>query len=516
MKKITELFLYGTVFLTGAAVLVIEIAAVRMLSPYYGSSLYVFSSVLTIILAALSLGYYVGGRLADRVPKSEPLFALISISGLLTLLAQFLAAEVLPLAEGVFSTMTGPLIFGFFFFFAPGFLLGIVSPYLVKLLSLDRSHAEIGSIAGTVFFSGTLGSITGSLLSGFLLIPLFGIRHSMVGTGVVLIVLGVVGMFLYGFLHAKVSPFVIVARFRAFILFTIVGAVMLLALIYRGVTPFPHTVLYRSDGVYGHIVVYEAVHQGHPMRGLKRDTNNESATYLDSYDLVFEYTQFATWYKRLMPDAQEFLMIGGGAYSVPRTLLARDPDLNVTVVEIEPDLFPLAVEYFDVPKTERLANHVMDGRVFLNENTKQFDVIFLDAFGTNLTIPAHLATKEYFERVKSSMSDEGVFIINYIGYIDGEAPTLTGSLTKTLASVFPNMEMYGMYAEKRDRMQNIVYILRNGTDPIDISGEEITLYTGGKKSVDGMKLSMDQYLVDEEVIFTDDRAPIEFLMSKQY
>ena len=516
MKKLSELLLYITVFLTGAAVLVIEVAAVRMLSPYYGSSLYVFSSVLTIILAALSFGYYIGGRLADRKPQHEPLYVLIMVSGLLTLLAEFLSVHILPIAQSMFSVMSGPLVLGFLFFFAPSLLLGIVSPYLVKLLALTRAHNEIGQVAGTVFFWGTIGSITGSLLSGFVLIPLLGIRHSMSGTGILLVLLGLFGLLTYETFRSKTSVFIMVARYRGLLLFALVGAAILLNSIYNTVTPFPYTVLYRSDGVYGHILVYEAEHQGRPFRGLQRDTNNESAIYLDSYDSVFEYTQFAEWYKRLVPETKRFLMIGGGAYSVPRTLLARDPSIHIEVAEIEPDLFPLAKRFFDVPSTTRLVNHLMDGRVFLNQNKEPFDVIFLDAFGTDLTLPAHLATKEFYERVKQNMSPEGVLIVNYIGVLGTNAPTLTGSLTKTLHSVFPNMNVYAVYPEHTDWRQNIIFVLRNGTNPIDLSGEQLRLRDGGRALTDSMVIPFDTYLGPQELVFTDDKAPIEFLMLKQY
>jgi spermidine synthase len=515
MFRLSEFFLYKTVFLTGAAVLVIEIAAVRMLSPYYGASLYVFSSVLTIILAALASGYYIGGRLADRLPRHETLYAVITVSGLLTLLAQFLASTVLPFAEGIFSVMTGPLIFGFFLFFTPSFLLGIVSPYLVKLLVSNRSHSEVGSVAGTVFFFGTLGSITGSLLSGFVLIPLFGIRHAMSSTGVILVLIGIMGILFYEQLRTHLSPFVMVRRYRAFLFFIGISTALLLGLIYNTTIPFLHTVLYRSDGMYGHITIYETDHKGHPLRILKRDINNESAVYLDSYDLVFEYTQFAEWYKTLVPEAERFLMIGGGAYSIPRTLLARDEDLEVVVAEIEPDLFPLARRFFDLGTSTRLTNYLMDGRVFLNQNEKPFDVIFLDAFGTDHTLPAHLTTIEFFEQVKSNMSPEGILIINYIGYPSGIAPTLTGSLIKTVSSVFPNMRAYALYPGSHAIRQNIVFVLRNGSMPIDLHGKEIRLYDDAHHFVDDLEIGVNQYLVDDELIFTDDRAPIEFLLINQ-
>ncbi len=516
MKKLATLFLYKTVFLTGAAVLVIEVAAVRMLSPYYGASLYVFSSVLTIILSALALGYYLGGRLADRVPRYEPFYFIIAASGVLTLLTEVMAIHMLPSSGGAFSVMSGPLIFGLVLFFLPALLLGVVSPYLVKLVSLAYSAEEIGRVAGTVFFWGTVGSITGSLLSGFVLIPFLGIRLSMVGTGVLLAVLGLAGIFIYGWLHERTSPFVLIARYRTLLLLLTITVILLVTLIYRPTAPAPYTVLYESDGVYGHIVVYEIANAGLTVRALKRDTNNESAVFLELYDSVFEYTQFAEWYPDLVPDAKRYLMVGGGAYSVPRTILERDPDIEVVVAEIEPDLYPLAERFFDLTPSPRLTNHVIDGRVFLNTNDEPFDVIFLDAFGTDLSIPAHLATQEYFALMKDNLTPGGVLIMNYIGTLDGEVPSMTGSLTKTLTSVFPNVKMYGIHNNEPARKQNIVYIARNGDTPIVLNDRSVRLMSGGSRKVALMDVPVEEQAVSGELTFTDDRAPIEYLMLKQY
>ena len=523
MKRASEFFLYATVFLTGAAVLVIEIAAVRMLSPYYGASLYVFSSVLTIILSALSIGYYVGGKLADRSPHHEPLYACITLSGLLTLLAQFFGSYILPRAEGIFNVMSGPLLFGFLLFFIPALLLGIDSPYLVKLLASVRKKDEIGSVAGTVFFWGTIGSIVGSLLTGFVLIPLLGIRSTMVGTGLMLVVLGVLGLLLYEKLHSDRSFFIMVHRFREFLFFTLVSVIVVLGLIYRTTMPFPYTVLYESDGVYGHIKVFQTEHEGRTLRALKRDTNYESAMYLDSYDSVFDYMQFAERYKKLVPETRNLLMIGGGGYTLPRTILARDPYVQITVVEIEPDLFPLAQRYFDVPSTTRLTNHSVDGRVFLTtyKSKEKFDVVFLDAFGTDLSLPAHLATHDFFKTLKDTIAREGVLIINYIGFLDGEAPTLTGSLVKTLHTVFPNMKMFAINYENRSERQNIVFVLRNGSKPIHFDGETIRRFDTAKTvgadpvAINDMEIQISSYLSEHEIVFTDDKAPVEYLMLKQ-
>ena len=159
------------VFITGACVLVVEVVATRILSPFYGNTIFTVSSVISVILAALSLGYYVGGRLSDRHPNLRWFFGLITISGVSLLFFHLLGIMLLPFLGKVLSISSGPLISSIFLFFFPAFLLGMLSPYAVKLQSVYFPQQGIGSVSGNIFFWSTLGSIIGSLLTGFVFIP---------------------------------------------------------------------------------------------------------------------------------------------------------------------------------------------------------------------------------------------------------------------------------------------------------------------------------------------------------
>ncbi len=514
MERNIRYFLYGTVFLTGLAVLVVEVTAVRILSPYFGSSLYVLSSVLTVILGALSVGYYVGGKLSDRYPRQELLFGIIALSGVTVLASEFASLLLLPYTESIFSIITGPLFLAMVLFFTPAFLLGIVSPYVIKLQSLVTKSDEIGSVVGATFFWGTFGSITGSLLTGFVLVPFLGITLTVVSTGVGLCVLGLGGMFVVrslqnrGTVSTKIWRFVFVIVLTATILFLLIESI-------AHAYAYPYTVVHRSDGLYSQLLVYEMDYREHDLRVLKQDTNNSSATYLDSYDLVFGYTQFAEFYQLLKPDTKHFLMIGAGSYSIPRTLVARNPTIQVTVSDLEPTLLPLAQEYFDLSDITRIQSVFIDGRVFLSRSTTTYDVIFGDAFGTDLSIPAHLATQEFFTEVKEHLTDEGIFMMNYIGTLQGETPTLTGSLTKTLRSVFPNLAMYVFEKDKPNERQNIMFIARNGSSPIELPDVQVLETNGARLTVEDMEILPSALNLKDEFMLTDDHAPVEYLMLAQ-
>ncbi len=517
MKHAIRYILYATVFVTGMAVLIIEVTAVRTLSPFFGSSLSVLSSVLTVILGALSVGYYFGGKLSDKIPHHEPLFALIAISGVTVLLSEYVGLRILPYVGGIFSYVSGPLILGVLLFFIPAFLLGIVSPYIIKIQSLGSTEDTSGAVVGTTFFWGTCGSIVGSLATGFVLVPFLGVTASVAGTGVVLVLLGLIGLIGMGVCESngERSVFALINQYTRFILLILATSTLIFVGIYTTKIHHTYTVLYESDGLYSKLFVFEAENAGRTIRGLKQDTSNSSAVYLDSYDLVFGYTQFAELYSVLKPDTSRFLMLGAGTYTIPRTLVARDAHIEVDVSDLEPELLALSQKFFDLTDISRINTYTVDGRVFLQQSTTTYDVIFGDAFGTDHSIPQHLATREFFEEVKKDLVPNGVFMLNYIGTLNTEAPTLTGSLVRTLASVFPVVHIYGLNAQNPEARQNIMFVVRNGTEPIDISEETIVSMDVKTISLRDAEVPISRFDLPNELVLTDDRAPVEYLMLAQ-
>jgi MFS family permease len=158
-------FIFLIVFITGAIVLIIEVTATRILAPYFGNTLYSVSSILGVILGALSFGYYIGGILADKYPKFSLFFFLIFVAGIFSLLIQVFREFPLPFIGYNFGIKFGPLIISLILFFVPNLILGTISPFAIKLKTLELK--EVGKISGKVFFWSTVGSIFGSFLAGF-------------------------------------------------------------------------------------------------------------------------------------------------------------------------------------------------------------------------------------------------------------------------------------------------------------------------------------------------------------
>lgn len=513
-----RLIYLGTVFLTGASVLIVEVAAVRMLAPYFGSSLYVLSSVLTIILLALSVGYYVGGRLSDRLPYHIPLYSIITIAGLSLLLLVYFSQLTLPVLGPSAPLMLGPLFFALLFFFLPAFLMGIDSPYVIKLLSEHVPVDHRGQVVGATFFWSTAGSITGSLASGFALIPLLGLTESLVLTGVTLVTVGICGGYLIQKVNRKYNLPIVNQHLKLvvpIILVIITTAVVSFLSLRQSTVP---NALYERDGYYSNILVFEGEYAGEPVRFLKRDINNSSAIYLERDGLVYGYSRYIKLFNELLPEPpKRFLMLGGGAYTMPKYILNNSPKTLVDVVELEPSLYEISKIYFELPDSPRLTNHVVDARPYLARTDQKYDLVYVDTFSTGHFVPPHLVTIEFFESIKQSMLEDGILMINFIGNLHaGSDRSVTGSFIKTISQVFPNIRLFGVLPNRPDLIQNLVFIARNGNTPIEFT-DNFKIIDFGEKSLylQDSEIDMTNLVAFNDIIYTDNHSPIELLMVRE-
>ncbi|MDH4175910.1 MAG: fused MFS/spermidine synthase, partial [Betaproteobacteria bacterium] len=327
-----------SVTLTGMAVLIIEITATRMLAPFFGSSVFTLSSVIGVVLAALGLGYYAGGVLADRKPSERWFFSLIAIAGFLVLLLQLLNAVVLPRIAYRLSLVDGPLIVSLLMFFLPALFLAMLSPFAITLLHARKAAAGVGNASGLVFFWSTLGSIAGSLATGFVLIPHWGISDIIVGVGSGLVLLGGIGL-----LVTRSMPRIVPVGVA--LLGLICGALLrqIAAVEQQGV-------VFAADGLYERIVIRDMPLRGRTARVLWQDHNVSGGLYMDDGSMAFDYTKYFDLHRLFTPELRTALAIGGGAYNVPRAILQDSPQAIVDVAEIDPTLRALARRYFALPE----------------------------------------------------------------------------------------------------------------------------------------------------------------------
>lgn len=520
-NRVKNKLLLASVFVTGAAVLIVEIVAIRIFAPHYGNTIYTTSSVIGTVLAALSLGYYMGGLLSDKYPNYSFFYGIISVSGLSIIFIRFLENTILPIFSPLFPITVGLLLSSVFIFFTPAFLLGTLSPFAIKLYHVkyvqdvalpkagqfnmmnkkDIGQDKVGSQSGEVFFWSTLGSIAGSLLSGFVFIPHFGVNFIVMATGIIISIWG-----LCGFLISQPKNSKILIMIILFFLSEIF-------LLWFSTPPKPNEVIYEKDGIYEKIKITDGQWKGRPARFLSQDKSQSAAMYLDSDELAYDYTKYYELYKLINPNATSAFLIGGGAYSIPKALLNDSPKMQVDVTEIEPELFGLARKYFNLQANPRLANYTEDGRRFLNKNQKKYDIIVSDVYYSLFSIPIHFTTKEFFSLAKSRLSDNGVFIGNFAGDLDKKHPSLILSEIKTFKNIFPNSYFFAVDSITSKNPQNIIFLGINGQKKIDFKGDLILksnnpiIKTVPQKNIDLADFEFSQY---QEI--TDDFSPIEYLV----
>ncbi|QQR78214.1 MAG: fused MFS/spermidine synthase [Candidatus Moraniibacteriota bacterium] len=487
------------VFFTGGAVLVVEVVATRILSPYFGNTIFTFSSVISVILAALSVGYAAGGRLSDRYPSERLFAAIIAASGLCIYVVYWLVVLVLPSAAYTLDVVSGPLIASLALFFLPACLLGLLSPFAITLQSRSFPQQGIGAVSGSIFFWSTAGSIVGSLGTGFFLIPHFGVSAILMGIAGLLLILG-----LSLFLAAGVRKAIIVGTVMACI-----GGV-----VSAPVEPVGLAV-YSQDTQYQRVDVVDGLYDDQPTRFFLQDHAPSGAMFLDSDEFVLEIAKYTALYRVLHPDVRQALIIGGGAYNIPKKLLNDIPNIQVDVAEIDPALLPIAQRYFGLTADSRLTNHIADGRRFLHDTSRTYDLIYSDVYYSLFLLP-HLATAEFFLAAKEKLSTDGLFLGNFIGELSSDGTTsLLLSEMRTFQEVFPNSYFFLTEPAHPTEAQNIVFLGYNSPQSIDFQSVVFTehadplLRSLGAKRIDTTPLHLARFPK-----MTDDYAPVEYLIGR--
>lgn len=432
-------FLSLTVFITGMSVMAVEITASRLLAPYFGASLFVWTNLIGVVLLALSLGYFFGGRLAD-FKKGENakkiLYPLILITGMLVALIPFAGKPVFLFAYrsivnqniGIFLSS---LIATFILFTIPLLLLGMVNPLAAKL-SLTKMETA-GRVFGSLFAFSTIGSIVGTFLPVLVTIPFLGSRETFYLFGGVLILLGIIGMrrmMLVGFLALPLALFLLPLQIHA--------------------NP---RLEYEEESVYNYVRVEKDEAGSHFL--LTNEGLGIQSIYHPSRTLTGYYWDAAAAMPVLNPSGKNFLFIGVAGGSSARIVHKFFPYIKLEGVEIDPLMADVAKRFFgfsDIP----LKLNIGDGRMFLQNlpEEKRYDFTMVDVYKDELYIPFHLATKEFFELLRSRLTSKGMIMMNIASV--SEKSELLHVIANTAAAVFPHV-----YAWRAPNSYNSVLVAFN-------------------------------------------------------
>jgi spermidine synthase len=488
------------VFVSGMASLGVEFGASRLLAPYFGTSLYVWGVLIGLVLIYLSIGYVVGGRLADRRPNPDLLFQLTAWAGFWIGIIPLVSYPILLQSQKGFASLSAGLVLGSLLavlalFAVPVILLGCVSPFAIRLLL--RSVGTGGNTAGAVYALSTAGSILGTFLPAFWLIPTYGTRPTLIIFSVALLLLSVVGLWPRRRLYALLLIAVLAGS----------------ALLPSGIKPPEQgRLLYEKESAYNYIQV---VQEGTRTELVLNEGQAIHSIY-DSASLTtggpWDYFVLGSYFRPAqasepVPHKVAILGLAGGT-SARQLTAAYGPSVDITGVEIDPEIVDVAHRYFhlDEPNVHPV---VQDARYWLAGDDQRYDVIAMDAYRQPY-IPFHLTTREFFEQVRGHLTTGGAAVVN-AGRTASDY-RLVAALASTMAAVFNNVYLVDVPSFNN----TLVYGTSQPTSLDDVrhnlglAGEPLVKTLAASAQGEG-GLRVSEY---HGQVFTDDLAPVERLIDQ--
>ncbi len=428
--------LYLIVSVSGAAVLAVELLGTRLLGPFYGVSLFLWSALISVTLAALSVGYAIGGGLADRRASYSRLGTVIGIAGLWLLAVPWLRGFVLRITEPL-GLRIAVLIAATILFFPPLLLLGMVSPLAVKLRT--STLAEVGRSAGNLYAISTVASVAAALLTGFILIPAVGVSTLLIAIGALLLFTGAFALFSHRGRSVNATA--------AASILVLLGA---LAPVVGADTDKGADVIASCESPYAEIRVMEY----RDARFLIIDGSIHTFVDAASGENLFPYVHVTDIAGLLFDEPGRLCLLGLGGGSIARHY--AEAGWRVDAVEIDPVVVRFAHDHFRLDPTDARIFE-MDGRRFLRESGEMYDIVLFDAFGGG-NIPFQLVTREAFDLAALRLRPDGILVLNIesIGWRDHIVRAIAATLETRYAHVLALP-----IAEPPNTLGNIILLASN-------------------------------------------------------
>lgn len=494
--KIYKYILEISVFVCGAVVMIFELVGSRVLGPYFGTSVFVWTSLIGIILGSLSIGYYFGGKIADKNPSFNILSLIIFLSSIFIALTIIIKDPLLLILQtDSASIKTGSIFASLILFLPTSVFLGMVSPYAAKL-KINNLNTS-GSTVGNLYAISTAGSIVGTFLSGFYLIPQFGTNKLLIILSIMLIIISI-ALCTKRFIKIKLSTLMIALFFFGWLMTSGVSFI------------YGKNGFVDIDTAYNRIWIYNYndAKTNRLVKIMRINNDNHSAMFLDSDELVNEYTKYYHLVKHFNPGFKKALMFGGGGYSYPKDYLLKYPEATIDVVEIDPMVTELAKKYFNLKENPRLNIYNEDGRVYLNKTQEKYDVILGDAFSSHYSLPYQLTTKEAVQKEYDLLNDNGLVILNIISSIEGEKGRFLRAEYTTYQSVFPQVYLFPVNKINDGKIvQNVILVA--------LKSKNNQIFNDSDPSLNEYLQHLWKKNIDIDVpILTDDYAPVDSYINK--
>ena len=518
------------VFIAGACSLAVELSASRLLAPYFGTSLFVWANLIGLILLYLTIGYYVGGLVADRYPRPGVLYLLTTAAAFLIGVIPFIASPILGWSLTSFATYSvsvfyGSLVSVILLFAIPMILLGCVTPFAIRLRI--EQVGKSGHTAGQLYAISTAGSILGTFLPVLWLIPTIGTRYTFFVFAVSLLLMSVIGLIVTQLSRPQPpkSPGSRVGATLAVALRVGKNLLSILLLIPMSMAIFSmHGPIKPPSGSNGGgILVTEresaynyiqVVRVGDEIQLVLNEGVGIHSIYNPKQILTqgpWDYFMIAPYFNKppfTQNQVRRACIIGLGAGTVPREINAAYGPIPIDGVEIDGAIVDIGRQYFHMNEPN-LHVIVQDGRYYLQTTSRKYDIIGIDAYQQPY-IPFQLATLEFFQEVRAHLTPSGVAVID-AGRTNKDF-RLVEALAQTMRGAFTNV-----YIIDTERFMSSLIIGTNAPTSLDnfrVNAARLTnplLQSVARASIVYGNMREER---TTNIYFTDDRAPVEQLIDQ--
>lgn len=484
-------------FFSGASTMILELAGSRLVAPFFGTSLIVWTALIGIIMTSLCFGNWLGGNIADKRPEAKLLGRILIFAAVIIASTAFASNWILTELQNLHLNLYVSSVYASAAIFAPSsFLLGMVSPFVARLAMMDVQSS--GAVVGRLSALNSAGSILGTFLGGFVLISLF---PSAVILMLVASVIALLSVLVYTGAWRKII---------ASILFLVICSEAAYVKLYG--LPFS-PIWEQIDTAYNHISLAESIDRrnGRRVRIMITDPDAaQSLMYLDDpSELVSDYTKFYDLAFRYKPDIKRVLMLGGGGYCVPKHIIRNYDGVSIDVVELDPGITETARKYFHLEDNPRLSIYHEDARTFLNraahDRIEPYDAVFMDTFNSATVIPFQLATAEAGSRIRSILKPDGVLITNIIASVYGAKSGVFHGIYKAFSQSFSNIMIFPANAPEPKyayALQNIMLVAGDVVPNSPVPGDKYQSLLSHQW--------LEPFVPDSSVpAFTDAFAPVE-------
>lgn len=479
-KELLVKFLFVLAFVEGGAVMCVELSSAKILSPYFGTSIYVWASVLGVTLTALMSGYYLGGYISSNFKKKETVYWIMLFGGIFVTLTPLISKLILPLTIQ-FDLLSGTVFSLLGFLFIPLLLFGSTSPLIINMITNHSSDS--GKSSGNVYAISTFGGIIVTFTIGFYTFPRFGITLTLYFYGMIVIITALILFF-------------VTKTFKLNLLFFLI--IPALSWYFNSNNDKSKGIIYRSEGILGEIKIvdreltYDPTKESKIYRELM--VNNITQTIMDKenpYKSYWDYVNILTTNILAYHKGNNALLLGLGGGTLFKQL--KSNNLNVDVVELDQRIEKLAKQYFYIDKDVEVV--IDDARHYVNTTKKKYDIIIYDLYHSE-TPPIHLLTKEAFKEIKNKLTKDGILTINFYGFISNNKGKAARSIYKTLKD--QNFRVRLLATPGPEESRNLIFICKKSAFLTDLPSKSLFI-------------SPEVIDLDNAVVLTDDKPILEHM-----